>query len=251
MAHEKTLPVIVAPVPTHADVIKALKAKATAAGRTEVARFFHGLPGDDSTKFLGLGIGKVFPIAKGFVGLPLDQVERLLESPYYEARVAAAAILDFKARAPRITTAERKALYDLYLRRHDRIDNWDLVDRAAAHVVGGYLADRPRRVLHTLARSKNPWKRRTAIVATWFFIRRGDIDDTFAIAERLVRDPHVLVQKAVGGWVREAGKRNPARLTAFLDRHASRMPREMLRQAIEKLPAVKRKAYLTASKADV
>src|SRR5262245_55703216 len=143
---------------THADVIKALKAKATAAGRADVARYFHGLPGDTSTTFLGIGIGKIFPIAKTFTALPLVEVERLLESPHYEARMAAAAILDFKARVPRITTAERKALYDLYMGRHDRIDNWDLVDRAAAHVVGGYLADRPRRVLHTLARSRNPWK---------------------------------------------------------------------------------------------
>ncbi len=236
-------------MPTHAKVIEALKAKATAAGRVEVARFFHGLPGDTTTKFLGIGIGKIFPIAKGFTALPLAEVERLLESPYYEARMAAAAILDFKARAPRITTAERKALYDLYMGRHDRIDNWDLVDRAAAHVVGGFLAGRSRRVLHTLARSKNPWKRRTAIVATWYFIRRDEIDDTFAIAERLVRDPHALVQKAVGGWVREAGKRDPARLTAFLDRHAATMPREMLRQAIEKLPPARRKAYLAAGKA--
>ena len=237
-------------MPTHADVVKALKAKATAARRPEVARYFHGLPGDTSTEFLGIAIGTVFPIARSFTAIALDEVERLLESPYYEARVAAAAILDFKARAPRITTAERKALYDLYMRRHDRIDNWDLVDRAAAHVVGGYLVDRPRRVLHTLARSTNPWKRRTAIVATWYFIRRGEVDDTFAIAERLVRDRHVLVQKAVGGWIREAGKREPARLTAFLARHAATMPREMLRQAIEKLPPGKRKAYLAASQAD-
>lgn len=237
-------------MPTHADVIAALRVKATAAGRAEVARYFHGLPGDRSTKFLGIGIGTIFPIAKSFTALPLDEVERLLESPYYEARMAAAAILDFKARRPRITSAERKALYDLYMRRHDRIDNWDLVDRAAAHVVGGYLADRPRKILHTLARSTNPWKRRTAIVATWFFIRRNDVGDTFAIAERLVRDPHVLVQKAVGGWVREAGKRDPARLTAFLDRQAARMPREMLRQAIEKLPPARRKAYLAMARAD-
>lgn len=235
---------------THTDVLRALKARATTAGRAEVARYFHGLPGDKSTTFLGISIGTIFPIAKSFTALPLDQVERLLESPHYEARMAAAAILDFKARAPRITSVDRKALYDLYLRRHDRIDNWDLVDRAAAHVVGGYLADRPRRVLYTLASSKNPWRRRTAIVATWFFIRRGEVDDTFAIAERLVRDPHVLVQKAVGGWVREAGKRDPARLAAFLDRHAARMPREMLRQAIATLPSAKRKAYLAAAKAE-
>jgi 3-methyladenine DNA glycosylase AlkD len=145
--------------------------------------------------------------------------------------------MDFQARAKRTTPAQRKALFDLYLRRHDRINNWDLVDRAAPHVVGGYLADKPRAALSRLALSKNPWERRTAIVSTWYFIRAGELDDTFRIARVLASDEHELVQKAVGSWLREAGKRDQSRLVHFLDTHAAKMPRTMLRYAVEKLPA--------------
>src|SRR4030095_6064715 len=106
----------------------------------------------------------------------------------------------------------RKALFDLYLRRHDRINNWDLVDRAAVYVVGSYLADKPRDVLYKLARSRKPWERRTAIVSTYYFVRQGDVDDTFRIAEILISDEHDLVQKAVGSWLREAGKKDQKRL---------------------------------------
>ena len=130
--------------------------------------------------------------------------------------MGAVSIMDFQARAKRITPEQRQALFDLYIRRHDRINNWDLVDRAAPYVVGGYLADKPREILYQLARSRNPWERRTAIVSTYYFIRQGDLDDTFAIAEILVNDKHKLVQKAVVSWTREAGKKDPKRLARFL-----------------------------------
>jgi len=129
--------------------------------------------------------------------------------------MGAVSIMDFQARARMTTPAQRKALFDLYIRRHDRINNWDLVDRAAPHVVGRYLSDRPRDLLYKLARSKNPWERRTAIVSTYYFIRSGDVDDTFGVAELLVHDPHALVQKATGSWLREAGKRDPKQLVRF------------------------------------
>jgi len=116
---------------------------------------------------------------------PLAEIEKLLENKYYEVRMGAVSMMDFQARNKRITPEDRKALFDLYVRRHDRINNWDLVDRAAPYVVGGYLAEKPRDVLYRLARSRNPWERRTAIVSTYFFIRSGDLDDTF----RLPRDP--------------------------------------------------------------
>ncbi len=157
--------------------------------------------------------------------------------------------MDWQARRRSTPADRRRALYELYLRRHDRIDDWDLVDRAAPHVVGGYLADRPRDPLYVLARSRHWWERRTAIVATWFFIRRGELDDTFALAEVLVDDPVELVQKAVGGWVREAGKRDLPRLRDFLDRHAATMPRTALRYAVEHLDAEERRHYMAMSKA--
>jgi 3-methyladenine DNA glycosylase AlkD len=223
---------------TSKQFVAALKAIADPAAAGEVSRFFHG-----KTKFLGVRPGKVFPVAKQFTDMPLDEVERLLDSPYYEARLGAASIMDFQARAKRITAEQRKALFDLYLRRHDRIDNWDLVDRSAPYVVGGYLADKPRDALYRLAGSKSPWERRTAIVATWYFIRAGDVDDTFRIAALLVNDSHELVQKAVGSWIREAGKRDEKQLLRFLDRHAETMPRVTLRYAVEKLSPKVRARY--------
>ena len=152
--------------------------------------------------------------------------------------------MDFAARGRRTSASRRQELYELYVRRHDLIDTWDLVDRAAPWVVGGYLSDKPRNQLYVFARSANWWERRTAIVATYFFIRQDDLDDTFAVADVLADDPEDLVQKAVGGWVREAGKRDPGRLLEFLDRHARTMPRTALRYAIEHLDPETRRHYL-------
>jgi len=225
--------------PTAREFIATLERFADAEKIPEVERYFHVDANARSAgnKILGVTFGKIFAVAKQFAAMPLGDVEKLLESPYYEARMGAVSIMDFQARAKRTTPAARKALFDLYIRRHDRINNWDLVDRAAPHVVGGYLTDKPRAVLSRLARSKNPWERRTAIVSTWYFIRAGELDDTFRIAGVLARDRHELVQKAVGSWLREAGKRDQSRLVQFLDTHASTMPRTMLRYAVEKLPA--------------
>jgi 3-methyladenine DNA glycosylase AlkD len=186
----------------------------------------------------------VFALAKVSMDMPLDEIELLLESPIHKARAGAVSIMDFQARRKRTPQSQRLALYELYLRRHDRIDDWDLVDRAAPYVVGGYLADKPRDPLYALARSECVWERRTAIVATYFFIRRGELDDTFAIGEILVDDEHDLVQKAVGGWIREAGKRDREWLRAFLDEHAATMPRTALRYAIAQLDEPLRTHYL-------
>jgi 3-methyladenine DNA glycosylase AlkD len=143
--------------------------------------------------------------------------------------------MDFQARAKATTAERRRALFDLYLRRRDRIDTWDLVDRSAIWVVGDYLRDKPRDILYELARSDRPMERRTAILSTFAFIRRGDLDDTYRIAEMLVGDDEDLVHKAVGWMLRETGKKDEPRLLAFLDRHAALMPRVMLRHSIEKL----------------
>ena len=206
----------------------------------------------DASKFVArllklgkpIGMGKIFALAKEFIAMPPGEIEKLLESSHHELRVGAVSIMDWQARAKATSQARRKELFDLYIRRHDRIDTWDLVDRSAPYVVGGYLADKPRNILYRLARSKNMWERRTAIVSTYFFIRQNDLDDTFGIADVLVNDSEDLVQKAVGGWVREAGKRAPKRLIGFLDKHAATMPRTALRHAIEKLTKPQREHYL-------
>jgi DNA alkylation repair enzyme len=189
-------------------------------------------------------MGQIFALAKTCRGMSIDDIEKLLTSKEHKIRVGAVSIMDWDARDRKTTPARRKALFDLYIRRHDCIDNWDLVDRSAPSVVGGYLADKPRWILDTLARSESTWERRTAIVSTYHFIRLNQLDDTFRVAELLVNDAEDLVQKAVGGWVREAGKRDGARLLAFLERHAATMPRTMLRYAIEKLPKAKRESFM-------
>jgi 3-methyladenine DNA glycosylase AlkD len=114
--------------------------------------------------------------------------------------------------------------------------------------VGGYLFDKPRKILYKLARSKNPWERRTAIVSTYYFIRQGDVHDTFKLGEILVKDEHDLIHKATGGWLREAGTKDPKKLLNFLDTYAATMPRAMLRYAIEHLDKKKRDYYLSLKK---
>ena len=202
--------------------------------------------GDD---FLGVPMGQVFALAKELIAMPLGEIERLLDSPIHEVRVGALSIMDKQGRANRTPAIRRQELYDLYLRRHDRINNWDLVDLGAPFVVGRYLFDKPHDPLYALARSVNVWERRTAIVSTAYFIRQGEVDDTFALAETLLGDDHDLIQKAAGGWLREAGKRDCPRLLAFLDRHAATMPRTFLRYAIEHLDAGQRHHYLGLKKA--
>ncbi len=182
-----------------------------------------------------VGMGQIFALAKTCMDMPPAEIEALLESPNHLAKVGAVSVMDFQARDRKTPAERRRALFDLYLRRHDRIDTWDLVDRSAIWVVGEHLRDKPRDVLYDLARSERPMERRTAILSTFAFIRHGDLDDAYRIAELLLDDDEDLVHKAVGWMLREAGKRDEARLLAFLDRHAATMPRVMLRYAIEKL----------------
>ncbi|GAA4526487.1 MULTISPECIES: DNA alkylation repair protein [Nonomuraea] len=197
---------------------------------------------------LGVRMRDVFALAREFIDMPPDEIANLLERDVHEVRVGACSIMDKQARRKRTPQSRRAQLYDLYMGRHDRINTWDLVDLAAPHVVGGYLYDKSRAPLYTLARSPQWWERRTAIVATFYFIRHDDLGDTFGIAEILADDPVELVQKAYGGWIREAGKREPARLLAFLDRHAATMPRTALRYAVEHLGSDLRAHYMGAAK---
>jgi len=199
--------------------------------------------------FMGVRMGQIFALAKEFIDMPPKEIEELLESGVHEVRVGAVSIMDWQARSKKTSESRRKELYSLYIRRHDRINSWDLVDRSAPYVVGGYLSDKPRNILYKLARSKNTWERRTAIVSTYYFIRQGDVDDTFGIAEILVNDDHDLINKAVGGWIREAGKRDRQKLLNFLDKHAATMPRVALRYAIEHLDKKQRGHYLSMKKA--
>jgi 3-methyladenine DNA glycosylase AlkD len=191
---------------------------------------------------------EVFELAKAHIALPVSELELVLEHPVHRVRVGALSTMDKQARRKRTPPEQRQALYDLYLRRLDRIDNWDLVDLGAPHVIGGHLATRDRAPLYELARSDNPWARRTAIVATLFLVRQDEVDDTFALAEILGSDPEHYVQTALGGLLREAGKRDRTRLLAFLEAHAATLPRITLRFASEHLDPATR-AHLRSSRA--
>lgn len=164
--------------------------------------------------YAGIGMGQIFKLAREFRAMRPTEIERLLESGDHPVRVGAVSIMDWQARDRKTSSERRRELFDLYIRRHDRIDTWDLVDRSAIHVVGEYLVDKPRDILHRLAQSPRPMQRRTAILSTYAFIRRGELDDTFGLAESLPGDADELVAKAVGWMLREAGKREsrPARL---------------------------------------
>ncbi|MCI0688969.1 MAG: DNA alkylation repair protein [Sporichthyaceae bacterium] len=188
-------------------------------------------------------MGQVFGLAKEFIELPPSEIGKLLASPTHLVRVGALSIMDKQARRKRTTPQRRQELFELYLGSPDRIDTWDLVDLGAPYVIGCYLSDKPRDVLYRLAVSANPWERRTAIVSCLYFVRQGEVDDTFAIAELLVADEHDLVRKAVGGLLREAGKKDREQLLRFLDRHAAQMPRVMLSYAIEHLDEDQRAYY--------
>ncbi len=212
----------------------------------KIRRYFKD--DDSDNKVIGVRMKQVFDLAKANIDMPLVEIEKLLGSPYYEARMGAVSIMDFQARRKRTPESQRKELFELYINRHDRINNWDFVDRAALHVVGGYLIDKPRNILYKLARSKNVWERRTAIVSTYYFIKNGDVSDTFKIAEILLNDDHELIHKAVGSWLREAGKKDEKELLKFLDKHTAKMPRVMLRYAVEKLDALTRDQYLKTKK---
>ena len=215
-------------------LIAELEAQADPEDINYVTRFYRG--GDPDTEIMGVRMPKVFPIAKQFASLPLAEIGRILDDNRYEVRMAAVSVMDFQARRKTLDPEHRKALFDLYLKRHDRLDNWDFVDRAAPHVVGEYLVDKDRKILDTLARSDDPHERRTALVATYAFIKRGEVAATFRIAEMLAEDTDEYVQKAIGSWVREAGKRDDAALVSFLRSHAGRLPRTTITAASKHLP---------------
>lgn len=219
---------------TAATLIAELEAQADPEDIDYVARFYKG--GDPDTLVMGVRMPKVFPIAKKFTSLGLDEIERLLDDNRYEVRMAAVSVMDFQARQKNLDPEHRKALFDLYLKRHDRLNNWDFVDRASPHVIGEYLVDKDRGVLDRLARSDDPHERRTALVATHAFIKRGEVTDTFRVAEILADDTDDYVQKAIGSWVREAGKRDEAALVSFLTVNSKRLPRTTVTAAANLLP---------------
>jgi 3-methyladenine DNA glycosylase AlkD len=231
---------------TAADFVKRLESLKSDAELKKYDRYFPGWR-EGQDKFMGVRMGEIFKLSKEFIDMPLPEIEKLLENPYHEARTGGAGIMDEQARSKRYNEARKKQLFELYLRRHDRINSWDLVDRSAIYVVGGYLADKPRDPLYKLALSKDMNERRTAMVACFYFImKQNNTDDALKLAEILLHEKEDLTQKAAGWVLREAGKKDPEKLAEFLDEYASTMPRPMLRNAIERMPKDQKIKFMSA-----
>ena len=210
-----------------------------------LGRFFKTGKGEyaEGDIFIGVTVPANRKICKKYHGMNITEIEAALESPIHEVRLAAVMIMADKAK--KTDGALKKTLYDLYLRRTDRINNWDIVDSSCRDVVGEYLLDKPRDPLYKLARSADLWERRIAMVSTSAFMRAGQDADVYKIAEMLLGDKHDLIHKAVGWMLREAGKRvSRPHLLAFLDKHAKTMPRTALRYAIEHLDPLTRQEYM-------
>lgn len=229
---------------TAGQIRRRLAAHASPADAAILQTFFKTGPGQygEGDVFIGVRVPALRAVCVGCREAPLPVVLTLLRSNVHEERALALLLLveAFERSGPR----DRKSIYELYLANTAFINNWDLVDASAAPIVGGHLSDKSRAPLTRLAKSSSLWERRIAIVATHHFIRRGDLTETFRIADLLLDDEHDLIHKAVGWMLREAGKRDEAAERRFLDDRAARMPRTMLRYAIERFPEADRQRYM-------
>lgn len=210
-------------------------------------RFFKTGPGEyaEGDRFIGVRVPQIRQLVKRYSDTPLADIKQLLHSAIHEERLLA--LLLMVQHYQRGDNALRQTLYRLYLASTDVINNWDLVDVAAEHIIGSWLFTRSRRPLYKLARSPSLWERRIAIMATFHFIKQGEFEETLKLAALLCDDSHDLIHKAVGWMLREVGKRDRQVEEAFLQQHYTAMPRTMLRYAIEKFPEPLRQAYLNGT----
>jgi len=207
-------------------------------------RFFKTGPGEygEGDIFLGIKVPVLRKLAKEYSDLPFKDVKAILGSKYHELRLMALFVMvDQFAKGDQ---KQKKSVYNLYLKSTRSINNWDLVDSSAHHIVGPYLMNVSKAPLYKLAQSDLLWERRIAIMSTFHYIKNDKFTDALKIAGMLLADKEDLIHKAVGWMLREIGKRHLPREEAFLKQHYHNMPRTMLRYAIEKFPEPKRKKYL-------
>jgi 3-methyladenine DNA glycosylase AlkD len=223
------------------DLKKELRASADPERARNLAWFFKTAKGQygHGDRFIGLTVPTMRRIARRYIHLPLTDVKKLLASPIHEHRFVALEIL-----VAQYERENSREIFDFYLKHTRFVNNWDLVDGSAPYIVGQHLLTRPRKILYRLAKSRNLWERRIAIVSTQTLIRAGEIEDTFAIAKLLLSDDHDLIHKAVGWMLRETGKQSAPALLRFLKENYSALPRTTLRYAIERFPAPQRKRLL-------
>lgn len=229
----------------HRQALAVLQAQADPARAQLLAGFFKTGKGQyaEGDRFLGIMVPAIRRLAGEFRQLPLPECERLLHSPFNEARLLALVLL--VAHFEQGDARTQDEVYWLYLKNRGRINNWNLVDASAPSIVGTHLRGRSRAELAALAQSRSLWDRRIAVVATLAFIRQGDFADTLKLTAQLLDDDQDLMHKACGWMLREVGKRDQPVLEKFLRRHHHRMPRTMLRYAIERFPEPRRQDYLT------
>lgn len=231
------------------EVIVRLQTYASDTDAANLSWFFKTGPGQygEGDHFIGVKVPMIRLVCREFKTLPLAEVQKLIESPVHEHRLAGLIILTLEYPKSR----EKQAIFDLYIEELHKgnINNWDLVDVTCRAVVGEHLREN-REMLFVLARSDNLWERRTAIISTFPYIASGDPSTSLALAEILLHDKHDLMHKAVGWTLREVGKRCDRKLlTDFLDQYAAEMPRTALRYAIEHLPEQTRQYYLALGRA--
>ena len=201
-------------------ILDELRAAGSSEKAAHLSRFFKTGPGEygEGDRFLGVTVPVNRAIAKAHIETPIDEIQRLVESEWHEARLCGLLILCYRYKRRKTTDSEREEIVRFYLRNARHCDNWDLVDLTCRDILGE--------------------------VSTWAFIHRDDFTDTLALAEQLLGDPHDLMRKAVGWMLREVGKRDRATLTAFLEKHAADMPRTALRYAIEHYPEEERRYFM-------
>ncbi|PIS09572.1 DNA alkylation repair protein [Candidatus Beckwithbacteria bacterium CG10_big_fil_rev_8_21_14_0_10_34_10] len=223
---------------------KELKKAARNKQAKTLSRFFKTGKGEygEGDLFLGVKVPDIRKVAKKYKDLELLKVEKLLQSKIHEYRLTALLILTYKF--PQADEKERQKIVSLYLKNTKYINNWDLVDLSAPKIVGEYFLDKDRKILYKLAKSKDLWEKRIAILATYAFLRQNQLKDTIKISLLLLKDNHDLIHKAVGWMLRELGKKDEKVLTQFLEKHFKAMPRTMLRYSIERFEEKKRKYFL-------
>ena len=232
------------------DLVQAVRSELAARANPEralfMSRYFQTGPGQyaEGDVFWGISNPQARDIARRWRATLSDPAEvlPLLQDPVHECRLVA--LLLWVAYYPKATVAQRQVLYELYLEHRSYINNWDLVDLSARDIVGYHLWDKDRSVLLELAQSTHLWTQRIALLATFYFIRKGQFDDTIRVAEVLLPSKQPLIHKAIGWMLREVGKRDLDALEAFLHQHSGVLARTSLRYAIERLPPARRQYYL-------
>ena len=211
-----------------------LQALTNAEKREIFPRFFKAGKGEygEGDRFLGVTVPNIRAIAKLHKDISIEEIRDLIQSEWHEVRLCALIIMVEKSKKK--DEALRKELFNLYLSQTERINNWDLVDLSCRFIIGEYLLDKSRDILYQLAQSPLLWDNRIAIVSTYAFIRKGQLEDTYALSDLMMQHPHDLMHKAIGWMLREAGKRDSERLYDYVMSHRADMPRTMLRYAIEK-----------------